>query len=142
MFFFIPIQTLAIASSPVIAGSSDICTFTKPTDGNLVTNTTMPTKLESFSAVGGLPTRISVSCHQPVQLTVSAPIQVAGPAFNPVSSLAIVESPTGRSTNSRSNATLPLPVGTTPLLINLSVDKGSLLKPGNYKYGVRFSIVP
>ena len=102
---------------------------------------TLPTKLVSLSSNGGSPTQVSLTCNQPTQLTVSYPIQISGPKFTPVSSFAKVETPFRSSTNSRDSSPLSLPVGTTNLVINFSVDKGSPLRAGNYRYGVKFTIL-
>lgn len=133
---------LAVAPSAANAQTSDVCSFTQPNPGELVADSNMPTKLLSSSAAGGSPTQISITCNQSVNLTISDPIQIAGPAFTPVSSLATVETPSSGSTNSRGGSPLVLPVGTTTLNINLSVDKGSPLAPGNYRYGIKFTIIP
>jgi hypothetical protein len=139
---FILAITLVLAPK-TYAQSTDTCTFSQTSSGELVGDGgTLPTQLVSFSTSGGSPTQISVNCKEPVNLSVSEPIQIAGPAFNPVSSLVTVETASGGSTNSRGSSPLPLPVGTTPLVINLFIDKGSLLAPGNYRYGIKFTIVP
>lgn len=138
----IPTLTVAVVSR-AIAQSTQTCTFTQPTPGELIADSkALPTKLLSSSAAGGSPTQISITCNQSINLIVSDPIQIAGPAFTPVSSLATVETPSNGSTNSRGGSPLALPVGTTTLNINLSVDKGSPLAPGNYRYGVKFTIIP
>ncbi|MFQ4143374.1 hypothetical protein U2718_014335 [Chlorogloeopsis sp. ULAP02] len=125
------------------AQTTETCIFSQTVSGELVGDGgTLPTQLVSFSTAGGSPTQISVHCEEPVNLSVSEPIQIAGPAFQPVSSLVTVETANGGSTNSRSGSPLSLPVGTTPVVINLFVDKGSLLAPGNYRYGIKFTIVP
>jgi hypothetical protein len=125
------------------AQSAEVCSFTLVNSGELVGDGgVLPTKLVSLNSNGGSPTQVSISCQEPVNITVSEPIQIAGPAFQPVSSLVTVETASGSSTNSRGGSPLTLPVGTTPVIINLFVDKRSLLVPGNYKYEVKFTIVP
>lgn len=134
--FLSPIVTI-IAPNSTSAQTLDICTFTQPDfnelkpDGN-----NLPTKLVTH----GSPTKMTVTCKQPAKLTVSVPIQIAGPKFNPVSALATIQSASGNTT---SNGTpLTLPAGISNLFINLSVDKGNPLEPGNYKYGIKFTVVP
>jgi hypothetical protein len=125
------------------AQSADVCSFTLVNSGELVGDGgVLPTQLVSFNASGGSPTQISINCQENVNLIVSEPIQIAGPAFKAVSSLVTVETAFGTSTTSRGGSPLTLPVGTTSVVINLFVDKGSLLTPGNYKYGIKFTIVP
>jgi hypothetical protein len=131
------LPTTIILPSSTYAQTSDICTFTQPDFSELKPDgDNLPTKLVTH----GSPTKMTVTCKQPVKLTVSAPIQVAGPKFNPVSALATIQSASGNTT---SNSTpLNLPTGMSNLLINLSVDKGNPLEPGNYKYGIKFTVVP
>lgn len=134
--FFLPIVTIILPNS-TYAQTSDTCTFTQPDFSELKPDgDNLPTKLVTH----GSPTRMTVTCKQPAKLTVSAPIQIAGPKFNPVSALATIQ---GSSGNTTSNGTpLTLPAGISNLLINLSVDKGNPLEPGNYKYGIKFTVVP
>jgi hypothetical protein len=125
------------------AQSADVCSFTLVNSGELVGDGgVLPTQLVSFNASGGSPTQISINCQETVNLIVSEPFQIAGPAFKAISSLVTVETASGSSTTSRGSSPLTLPVGTTPVDINLFVDKGSLLAPGNYKYGIKLTIVP
>ncbi|MEJ1933135.1 hypothetical protein WDZ92_23275 [Nostoc sp. NIES-2111] len=125
------------------AQSAEVCSFTLVNSGELVGDGgVLPTKLVSLNSNGGSPMQISINCKEPVNISVSEPIQIAGPAFQPVSSLVTVQTAFASSTNSRGGSPLTLPVGTTPVFINLFVDKGSLLVPGNYKYEVKFIIVP
>ncbi|MDM9381421.1 hypothetical protein QUB80_11985 [Chlorogloeopsis sp. ULAP01] len=143
LFSFLIVTITIVIAPKTYAQSTDTCTFSQISSGELVGDGgTLPTQLVSFSTAGGSPTQISVNCKEPVSLSVSEPIQIAGPAFQPVSSLVTVETANGGSTNSRSGSPLSLPVGTTPVVINLFVDKGSLLAPGNYRYGIKFTIVP
>lgn len=122
------------------AKSSNVCTFTQVNSGELVTQrSTLPTKLVNSHDAGGYPTEVSVTCKQPARLSVLNLIQVAGPKFNPISSLVSIETHQGTST-SRGSSPLSLPRGTTPLKIFLSIDKGSPLEAGNYRYDVNFII--
>jgi hypothetical protein len=134
----LPIVTVILVPSTTCAQTTNICTFSQPDfselkpDGN-----NLPSKLVTDSS----PTQISVICNQPAKLIVSAPIQTSGPKFNPVSAFVTVQA-AGNTTNSNSSSSLSLPAGISNLLINLSVDKGNPLEPGNYKYGVKFTVVP
>ncbi len=122
--------------------SSDVCNLTQVNSGELVTQrNTLPTKLLNSSDFGGSPTEIFVTCRQPARLSVLNLIQVAGPKFKPVFSLVSIENNRGVSTNSRGGSPLSLPKGTTPLKIYLSVDKGSPLEAGDYRYDVKFAIM-
>jgi hypothetical protein len=135
--FILSIATIILPNS-TYAQTSDICTFSQPNFSELKPDGgNLPTKLITY----GDPTKITVTCKQPVKLTVSAPIQVAGPKFNPVSALATIQATFG-NTASNANYPLSLPTGMSNLLINLSVDKGNPLEPGNYRYGVKFTVVP
>jgi hypothetical protein len=137
VFIFNSLPTLTYAQT------SDICTFSEYDFGNLVTDgNTLPTKLVNYGASGGNTMQMAVTCNQPAKIAVSQPIQSAGPKFNPVSALATIQTASGNTTNSNSPSLIPLPAGRSYLLINLSIDKGSVLQPGNYKYGVRFTIFP
>jgi hypothetical protein len=121
---------------------SNICTFSQATPGALVTEGgTLPKKLVTFASAGGSPTKIDVTCSQSANLSVSAPIQVGGPQFTPVSAVATVAIPSGSSTKN-GYAPLALPVGTTPLTIDFAIDKGRSLRAGNYSYTVKFTVMP
>ncbi len=134
--FFSPVLIL-ITPNSTSAQTTDICTFTQPDFSELKPNgDNLPTKLVTY----GSPTKMTVTCKQPAKLTVSAPIQIAGPKFNPISALATIQAVSGSTT---SNGTpLTLPAGISNLLINLSVDKGNPLEPGNYRYGIKFTVMP
>jgi hypothetical protein len=121
---------------------SNICTFSQATPGALVTEGgTLPKKLVTFASAGGSPTKIDATCSQSANISVSAPIQVAGPEFTPVSAVATVTIPSGSSTKN-GDAPLALPAGTTPLTIDFAIDKGRSLRAGNYSYTVKFTVVP
>jgi hypothetical protein len=122
---------------------SDICTFTQSDIGNLVAEgNNLPTKLVNYGAAGSYPMQMTVSCIQPVKISVSQPIQTAGPEFNPVLAVATLQTSSGNTTNSNNSSFATLPEGRTDLVINLSIDKGNVLQPGNYKYSVKFTIFP
>lgn len=121
---------------------SNICTFSQATPGALVTEgSTPPKKLVTFASAGGSPTKIDATCSQSANISVSAPIQVAGPEFTPVSAVATVTTPSGSSTKN-GDAPLALPAGTTPLTIDFAIDRGRSLRAGNYSYTVKFTVVP
>ncbi|MBW4512115.1 MAG: hypothetical protein KME64_37300 [Scytonematopsis contorta HA4267-MV1] len=135
-------SNFVILKSAVANQDSEICSFAKINSGVLVTvGNPRPTRLVTFSEAGGSPTQINVTCKQPARLTVSPPIQISGPEFIPVSAFTSVTNSNGNSVKS-GDAPLLLPVGTTSFLINLSVDKGSRLKAGNYSYTFKFTFVP
>ncbi len=121
---------------------SNICTFSQATPGQLVTEGgTQPKKLITLASAGGSPTKIDVTCSQSANISVSAPIQVAGPEFTPVSALATVIIPSGGSTKN-GDAPLAVAAGTTPLTIDFAIDRGRSLRAGNYSYTVKFTVVP
>jgi hypothetical protein len=133
---------LAILKSAVANQNSEVCNFSQINSGVLVTEgNPRSTRLVTSSEAGGSPTQVNVTCKQPARLTVSPPIQISGPEFTPVSAFTTVTNSNGNSVKS-GDAPLLLPVGTTPLLINLSVDKGSRLKAGNYSYTFKFTFFP
>lgn len=137
-----PIIATVIAPISTYAQTPDICTFTQTDFGTLMAEgKTLPTKLTNYGEKGN-PMQIAVTCNQPVKITVSQPIQTAGPTFNPISALATVQTSTGYTTSSSGASKLSLPAGISNLIINLSIDKGSPLEVGNYKYGVKFTILP
>jgi hypothetical protein len=121
---------------------SNICTFSQATPGQLVTEGgTLPKKLITLASAGGSPTKIDVTCSQSANISVSAPIQVAGPEFTPVSAVATVTIPSGSSIKN-GDTPLAVPAGTTPLTIDFAIDRGRSLRAGNYSYTVKFTVVP
>ncbi|PAX51885.1 hypothetical protein [Brunnivagina elsteri] len=130
-------------AEPTVGVPSDanqVCSFSEGTGGQLVTEgRVMPSKLGTLDTFGGSPIKMDVTCNKPAKLVVSAPIQVGGPEFKPVSTFTNVTTATGDSTKSN-EAPLALPAGTTALSINLYVDKGSRLKVGNYQYTFKFTV--
>lgn len=136
--FILPIITVIFTSNTAFAETINICTFSQPDFSELKPDgDNLPTKL----VTNGSPAQITVICNQPAKLIVFAPIQIAGPKFNPVSAYSTVQV-AGNTANSNSSSSLSLLAGRSNLLINLSVDKGNPLEPGNYKYGVKFTVVP
>ncbi|MGI2905562.1 hypothetical protein [Tolypothrix sp. VBCCA 56010] len=124
------------------AASEPLCTFSQAAPGQLVTDGgTLPKKLTTLASAGGSPTKIDATCSQSANISVSAPIQVAGPEFTPVSAVATVTIPSGNSTKN-GDAPLALPAGTTPLTIDFAIDRGRSLRAGNYSYTVKFTVVP
>lgn len=136
----IVIADFVIFKSVAASEKSKECSFTQITPGILVAQGSPSlTKLVSFTEAGGTPTQISVTCDKPVNLIVSAPIQVSGPSFTPASSFAIVTTPWGSFTKT-GDAPVALPAGTTPIQVNFSVDRGRRIKAGSYKYTVKFTV--
>jgi hypothetical protein len=122
--------------------TNQICTFSEKTGGQLVSEgKMMPSKLVTLENAGGAAIQMDVTCSQPAKLIVSAPIQVGGPEFKPVSAFTTVTTAGGDSTKSN-EAPLTLAAGTTAVSVNLYVDKGSRLKVGNYQYTFKFTFAP
>jgi hypothetical protein len=122
--------------------TNQICTFSESSGGQLVTEKQiMPSKLVTSENAGGAAIQMDVTCSQPAKLIVSAPIQVGGPEFKPVSAFTTVTTAAGDSTKSN-EAPLTLTAGTTAVSVNLYVDKGSRLKVGNYQYTFKFTFTP
>lgn len=119
-----------------------VCSFGQPTPGTLGLNTpTSPTALAGGYS-GGVFGQVSVSCNQPARVSISKPVQTAGPSFTPVTSAAMISSSFG---STDSNGAPPLSLsssGTVPLKIDMIVDKGSPLAAGNYSYVTTLTIVP
>lgn len=142
LFIRLIIITVNLTLFKSATASEPLCTFSQATPGQLVTEGgTLPKKLVTFASAGGSPTKIDVTCTQSANISVSAPIQVAGPEFTPVSAVATVTTPSGGSTKS-GDAPLALPAGTTPLTIDFSIDRGRSLRAGNYNFTVKFTTVP
>ena len=122
--------------------TSHLCSFSENKSGTLVPETGIhSTRLVSFETSGGSPTEISITCKQAVNFSVSKPIQLAGPAIQPISTSVRVETSSGKSISSDEISTLSLPMGTTTLLFNLAIDGGKPLPAGNYRYGFKFNVV-
>lgn len=124
-----------------LESSSEICTFSEISVGVLAAQGTHEaTKLVTFSEAGGSPTQVDVNCSKPVNLSISAPIQVLGTQFTPIEAWATATASSGNSTKN-GDAPIALPAGTSSLLINYSIDKGSRLRAGKYRYIVKFTVV-
>ncbi|AFZ02581.1 hypothetical protein [Calothrix sp. PCC 6303] len=122
--------------------TNKLCTFSEGSGGQLVTEKKItPSKLVTSESAGGAAIQMDITCSQPAKLVVSAPIQVGGPEFKPVSAFTSVTTASGNSTKSN-EAPLDLPAGTTPVSVHLYVDKGSRLKVGNYQYTFKFTFTP
>jgi hypothetical protein len=126
----------------IAAETNEICTFSEGSGGQLVTEgKVMASKLVTSESAGGAAIQMDITCSQPAKLIVSAPIQVGGPEFKPVSAFTTVTTANGNSTKSN-EAPMALPAGTTAVSVNLYVDKGSRLKVGNYQYTFKFTFTP
>jgi|GEM_PF-1826533 hypothetical protein len=122
------------------AAASEVCTFTQVNPGTLVTGSgNLRTQLVTFTEAGGSPIQMNATCNEAAKITISAPIQVRGPEFTPTSSVAIVTTSFGSTKTG--DTPLALPAGTTPLTINLSIDRGRRLRAGNYSYTFKFTVV-
>ncbi|MBD2451451.1 hypothetical protein H6G76_30885 [Nostoc sp. FACHB-152] len=144
--FYLLVSTFSLAislSSIAIAETAQSgCTFSQFLPGYLATDKILPTKLASLPNTGGTAIEVTVTCNQPSKLMVLPPRQTSGINFTPVSAVATVETPTGLSINSNQASSLPLSVGTTSLIINIFVDKGSPLAAGNYAFAAELTIIP
>jgi hypothetical protein len=131
-----------LLNSALASENSDICNFSQTSPGILVTQgNDGGNKLVTSSEVGGSPIQFNVTCKQPANLTISVPIQISGPVFTPVSSIATVTTSYGGSTKN-GDAPLTVTAGMTPLSINLFIDRGRSLRAGNYSYTVKFTVIP
>lgn len=120
------------------------CNLDQQASGVLVgVNSPLPTRLTSYSAQGGTPGRIILTCDISVNVMVGAPIQTSGPSFQPITSLRSVTASTGGTTDSSQGASpLVLPVGATTLTTDLDIEKGSPLTAGSYGFNLSLTIVP
>jgi hypothetical protein len=143
LFSLVMMTTNVVELKKSIADETNqICTFSEGASGQLVTEgKMMPSKLVTLENAGGAAIQMDVTCSQPAKLIVSAPIQVGGPEFQPVSAFTTVTTAGGNSTKSN-EAPLTLPAGTTAVSVHLYVDKGSRLKVGNYQYTFKFTFAP
>jgi hypothetical protein len=142
LFAVVVLTNLTLLNSAVASENSDTCNFSQTSPGILVTQGNhKPNKLVSSSEIGGSPIQFNVTCNQPANLTISAPIQISGPVFTPVSSIATVTTSYGGSAKN-GDAPITLPAGTTPLSINLFIDGGDSLRAGNYSYTVKLTVNP
>jgi hypothetical protein len=139
---FLVITNVVELKKTIAAETNEICTFSEGSGGQLVAEgKVMPSKLVTLENAGGAAIQMDVTCSQPAKLIVSAPIQVGGPEFKPVSAFTTVTTAAGDSTKSN-EAPLALTAGTTAVSVNLYVDKGSRLKVGNYQYTFKFTFTP
>lgn len=146
-------QTVDVPFNGTVPG---LCSFGQPTAGTLgmggSTGSTAsgggyyggpsgPTALGS-RGYGGAFGQVAVSCNQSARVTVSKPVQTAGPSFTPIYSSASINSSAG-STDSNGASPLSLPIGGYVTLdIDMIVDKGTPLTAGNYSYVTTLTIVP
>jgi hypothetical protein len=130
------------ADVPFTANVGGACNFDQITPGKLGLNQPVnPTSLAG-GFTGGVFGKVLVSCNQGARISISKPQQTGGPSFTPLNSSGIINSPFG-STNSQGGVPVSLPSGKSlPLDIDMIVDKGSPLVPGNYSYVTTLTIVP
>lgn len=145
-------QSVDVNFSGTVQGK---CNFGTPTGGVLAAeggygNYGQGAYKISSLVPGGSPGKVTVSCNESANLTISSPIQTGGPFGG--SAGAIVESPFG-STGSGANVgyyggptgPLSLSPGVTPLNVHMGVESGPntpYLPPGNYAYKVTLTITP
>ncbi|MCC5622513.1 hypothetical protein [Nostoc sp. CHAB 5715] len=130
------------ADVPFTANVGGVCNFDQIIPGRLGLN--QPTNATALAAgfPGGSFGRVVVSCNQGARVSISQPQQTGGSGFTPIFSVGEIYSPFG-GTNSQAGGFLGLPPGGgLPLDINMVVDKGSPLVPGNYSYVTTLTIVP
>ncbi|MCC5610006.1 hypothetical protein LC612_25335 [Nostoc sp. CHAB 5834] len=130
------------ANVPFTGTVSGVCNFDQITPGQLGLNQpTNPTALAGGHP-GGSFGRVVLSCNQGARVSISQPQQTGGPQFTPIYSIGIMQSPFGY-TDSQGGSPVLLPGGSNlPLDIDMIVDKGSPLVPGNYSYVTTLTIVP
>ncbi|RCJ28299.1 hypothetical protein A6S26_12265 [Nostoc sp. ATCC 43529] len=136
-------KTMAQTADVPFTGSvAGVCNFDQITPGKLGLNqVTNPTALAG-GFPGGAFGKVFVSCNQGARVSISKPQQTGGPSFTPSYSVGIINSPFG-STDSQIGNSVLLPSGSgLPLDIDMIVDKGSTLVPGNYSYITTLTIVP
>ncbi|MBW4647046.1 MAG: hypothetical protein KME23_29375 [Goleter apudmare HA4340-LM2] len=124
------------------ASAEEVCTFSPPPNGGLEPKgSPLPTQLISTSSPE-FAVSVTVTCTKSATLTVLPLTQAEGPSNSGSSAVATVASPFG-STSSNGGTSINLPLGATPLEINLEVNNNSVpLKAGNYKYIVRLKTTP
>lgn len=132
-------QTVDVPFTGNVGGA---CTFGQITPGTLgVNQPTNPTSLAG-GFPGGAFGQVSVTCNAPANLMVAMPVQTGGPTFTPIFSDAFVNSPLGSRNANGGSLSLPPNGGSTPLTVDMIVDKGSPLVPGTYNYKVTLTITP
>lgn len=144
-FFTLASPTLAQSTDSVDIEFSGVvppqCLFEEPTDGVLAFDfQTDPSKLSSELA-SGTPGQVTVVCNSAATLTVSAPVQTAGPQVINGTTTASVSSTLGQATP---NSSLFLPNSSTPLQFNVNMGvtraNNALLPPGDYTYMVTLTV--
>lgn len=130
------------ADVPFTANVGGVCNFDQIIPGKLGLN--QPTNATALAGgfSGGQFGKVFVSCNQGARVSISQPQQTGGPGFTPMFSAGHINSPFG-STSSQGGSPVLLPPGSgLPLDIDMIVDKGSPLVPGNYSYVTTLTIVP
>ena len=142
-FTFISLVLLFFSNNQkLFAQESSICTFTPKITGVFIPQgEPLPSKLLTSSEIGGTSAQFEADCTQPAKISVSAPIQLEGTVFSPMSSIAKVTNQLGGSTET-GQAPLDIPSGKTDLYVDYAIDKGSRLAPGKYRYTVQFTVTP
>lgn len=138
-------ESIDVPFSATVGGA---CTFGPVTPGVLALGDgPVPNSTDILSANspnGGIMGKVSVTCNQPARLTVSEPVQTAGPTFTPMASGAVVIAPNGDTNSFPGSAPLDLNGNgiLTPLEVDMFVDKGSPLESGTYNYKVTLTVTP
>jgi hypothetical protein len=146
-------QTADIPFTGNVAGA---CNFGEITPGTLMPSgsassttspTTSPTRLSAGASFGpsspnAMPGKVFISCNQSANLMVSKPLQTGGPTFTPMISDARVSGPSGTTTATGTPLRLMAGTPTTPLSVEMMVDKGGPLVPGTYNYKVTLTVTP
>ena len=87
----------ALSTSKSAFASPQVCSVAKEAPGILIADgnngKNLASKLVTTTTSSGSPTKVLVTCSQPVSLTISVPIQVSGAEFKPVSAFATVTTP-------------------------------------------------
>jgi hypothetical protein len=129
---------------PFTASVGANCTFGTPTPGVLVL-------VEGSIALVADPTKgtlgsVSLQCTAPANITVSAPIKISGPVFNPsgcAASIFLAGGSVLAFNDSCDGTGTPAQVsGTNTLNIAMGVSSQSVIPPGDYAYNVTLTIVP
>ncbi len=138
-------QTADIPFTGNVAGA---CNFGEITPGTLMPNApTNPTRLSAGTFFGpsspnAMPGKVFISCNQSANLMVSKPLQTGGPTFTPMISDARVSGSPGTTTATGTPLRLMAGTPTTPLSVEMMVDKGGPLVPGTYNYKVTLTVTP
>ena len=145
IFRYLLITCFVLSANIVVqhkALANDPCSITLINGGRLVGNLeTKPTKL--VTTTEEMLGKISVTCTENANLTVSPPIPANRPEIDLSSSFVTVKDSSNNFTNSKGASPLRISANTpTILTVDLVIDKGSPLRPGYYKYNVRFNVLP